>query len=80
MRRQTAWQIGTDVFDEPDISIRTAGELTISNPEDVHIDPHHVIVCISADALLWPLSWHRLFSQVLGGFLQSLQTNSLILI
>jgi hypothetical protein len=66
MWRQTAWQIGTDVFNEPGISIWTAGKLTISKPEDVHGDPHHVIVCqitrrhnkqvcynfISVDALL----------------------------
>lgn len=66
MWRRTAWQIGTDVFDEPGISIWTAEKLGISNPEDVLRDPHHVIVCqitgrhnihvcsnlISADALL----------------------------
>ena len=44
MWSQTAWQIGTDVFDEPDISISTAEKLSISNPEDVHRDSHHVIV------------------------------------
>jgi len=66
MLHRTAWQIGTDVFDEPGIPIWTAEKLSISNPEDVHTDSHHVIVCqitrrhnvhvcsnlISADALL----------------------------
>jgi hypothetical protein len=38
MWRQTAWQIGTDVFDEPNIAIWTAEKLSISNPEDLHGD------------------------------------------